>query len=424
MARAIEPSFSSLLRQQITRPSPIRQIMKMAERQNIVAMGLNPDDVISFGGGWVNHTAPEALRQAYVEITSDPAAFHKSGGYTATLGDWACREQLARFERHLFKVARLGAEHVAIGAGSTQLTHDLFRVLLDPGDTVLLMDPTYANYEGQIAFAAPEAKIARLQLLDHATWTYWPSADPGRAIADFHRAFDEHRPRLVLFGAPDNPTSQILPQPLVDAMRERTADAGAWLAVDYAYKCQFFAPPPAYYAWSPADHPHVIGIHSNSKWGRGLGRRLGWLTAAPAVVDAIERVQQCSLLCADTLAQMAMTRYLVNAIDDGTLAEYVARTNGLYREAARVTVAALDEHVGRPRLDPMGGLYTVVDVGSDADVFVPRALQATGVLVVPGGGFGPSLRHGVRISYGPLVMSPGTIHEGIARLGRWMRSGA
>ena len=48
-------------------------------------------------------------------------------------------------------------------------------------------------------------------------------------------------------------------------------------------------------------------------------------------------------------------------------------------------------------------MYTVVDIGTDADEFVPRALKATGVLVVPGGGFGPSLTNGVRISFGPLV---------------------
>jgi aspartate/methionine/tyrosine aminotransferase len=239
-------------------------------------------------------------------------------------------------------------------------------------------------------------------------------------IAEFERLFERHHPRLVLFGAPDNPTSQILPQSVVDAMQARTALSGAWLAIDFAYKCQFFCPSPAYYSWSPADHPNVVAIHSNSKWGRGLGRRLGWITATPALVDAIERVQQCSLLCPDTLSQMTMTRYLTRAIDDGSLRAYVERANDLYREAARVTLAAIDEHIRRPRLEPMGGLYTVVDIGGDADAFVPRALQATGVLVVPGGGFGPSLKTGVRISYGPLVMATDKIREGIARLARWM----
>jgi aspartate/methionine/tyrosine aminotransferase len=416
--------FSSVVTQQLSRPSPIRQIMKMAERQNIVAMGLDPADVISFGGGWVNHPAPEGLRQAYAAIAADPALFHKSGGYTATLGDTECREQLARFESYLFNVPRLGAEHVAIGAGSTQLTHDLFRALIDPGDTVLLLDPTYANYEGQIAFASPGAKVVRLRVVDPDTWEYLPVTQPDAVIARFHELFDRYSPRLVLFGAPDNPTSQILPQAVADAMLARTTDAGAWLAMDFAYKCQYFAEVPAYYSWSPADHPNVIGIYSNSKWGRGLGRRLGWVTAATRVIDALERVQQCSLLCADTLAQMAMTRYLCHAIDDGSLRSYVDEANAMYREAARVTVEAVDEHLHRPRLQPMGGLYTVVDVGTDAEAFVPQALQATGVLVVPGRGFGDSLANGVRVSFGPLVMSPDKIREGLARLGAWLTNRA
>jgi aminotransferase len=424
MSRVTVNPLSRLVQQQMAHPSPIRQIMKMAERQNILAMGLDPANVISFGGGWVNHAAPEGLRRAYEEIVGDPGAFHRSGAYTATLGDTDCREQLARFESHLFGVRKLGVEHIAIGAGSTQLTHDLFRTLLDPGDTVMLMDPTYANYEGQLAFAVPGATIVRLPLLEPATWSYLPSSDPQRAIERFHRLFDLHRPRLVIFGAPDNPTSQILPQVLVDAMQARTAEAGAWMAIDYAYQCQYFQAPPPYYSWSPADYPHVVGIHSNSKWGRGLGRRLGWIVAAPDVIEAMERVQQCSLLCADTLAQQAMTQYLRRAIDDGSLREYVAQTNNLYHSAARVTMTAVDQHLQRPRLEPMGALYTVVDVGSDAESFVPRALQATGVLVVPGGGFGPSLASGVRISYGPMVMTPAKIDEGLDRLGRWMRSGA
>jgi aspartate/methionine/tyrosine aminotransferase len=424
MERVTQAPLSALVLQQMAHPSPIRQIMKMAERQNILAMGLDPKDVISFGGGWVNHAAPEGLRQAYQEIASDPEAFHRSGGYTATLGDGDCREQLARFDAHLFGTPHLAAEHVAIGAGSTQLTHDLFRALLDPGDTVMLMDPTYANYEGQIAFAVPGARIVRLRLLDPRSWSYLPATDLTRAIDQFERDFDRWRPRLVLFGAPDNPTSQILPQALVEAMRARTAGAGAWLAIDFAYKCQYFETPPQYYSWSPADHPHVVGIHSNSKWGRGLGRRLGWLIASPDVVDAVERVQQASLLCPDTLSQHAMSRYVTRALADGSLRAYVARTNDLYREAARVTLAAIDEQLARPRLQPMGGLYTVVDIGTDAETFVPRALQATGVLVVPGRGFGESLDTGVRISYGPLVTSPSSIVEGMTRLGRWMRTSA
>lgn len=416
------PTLSALVRDQITRPSPIRQIMKMAERQNIIAMGLDPAQVISFGGGWVNHSAPDGFRQAYESVVADAELFHKSGGYTATLGDMECREQIARFEEHLFGVPRLTAENIAIGMGSTQLTHDLFRTLLDPGDTVMLLDPTYANYEGQLAFSVPGVNIVRLPVLDPRSWSYLPETDPAGMAREFTRLFDAYRPRLVLFGAPDNPTSQVVPQALAELMLARTAEAGAWLAIDFAYKCQYFQAPPPYYAWSPTDHPNVVGIHSNSKWARGLGRRLGWIEAHASVVDAIERVQQCSILCPDTLSQMAMARYVKTAIADGSLKKYVEHANALYKNAADVTLRAVDTHVQRPRLTPFGGLYTVVDIGANADEFVPQALKATGVLVVPGGGFGESLRNGVRISFGPLVRDTAKIEEGLARLGTWMRS--
>jgi aspartate/methionine/tyrosine aminotransferase len=416
MSPITAPALSSLVRAQLSSPSPIRQIMKMAERQNIIAMGLDPDLVISFGGGWVNHEAPEEFRQAYIDVASDPALFHKSGGYTATLGELECREQIAHFEAALFGVPRLGPEHVAIGMGSTQLTHDLFRTLVNPGDTVLLLDPTYANYEGQLAFAAPGVSIVRLRVIDPDTWAYLPLSDPDGVAREFARLFHLHRPRLVLFGAPDNPTSQIVPEALAQLMLERTVDAGAWLAIDFAYKCQYFAPVPAYYAWSPADHPNLVGIHSNSKWARGLGRRLGWVEAAPAVIEALERVQQCSILCPDTLEQMTMARYLKQAIPSGSLRRYVDDTNQLYRRAAEVTIDAVDRYLKRPRLEPAGGLYTVVDVGRDAERFVPEALKATGVLVVPGRGFGPSLTNGVRISFGPLVNDTKRIEAGLARL--------
>jgi len=212
MNTATGPALSALVRDQITRPSPIRQIMKMAERQNILAMGLDPSQVISFGGGWVNHSAPDEFRQAYASVVADEELFHKSGGYTATLGDMECREQIARFEEHIFGVPRLGAEHIAIGMGSTQLTHDLFRTLLDPGDTVMLLDPTYANYEGQLAFSVPGVKIVRLRVLDPATWSYLPESDPAGMAREFSRLFDLHRPRMVLLALRTIPPARSSPR--------------------------------------------------------------------------------------------------------------------------------------------------------------------------------------------------------------------
>lgn len=416
--------LSDLVQRHIDKPSPIRQIMKMAGRQNIIDLGLNPDAVISFGGGWVNHAAPDDMRAVYAEIAADEALFHASGAYSATLGTDECRQAIADFEAHLFGARGLTVANIAVGLGSTQLTHDLLRTILNPGDGILLFDPTYANYEGQLAFAVPGVRLGAVPVLDPATWSYLPQSDPDRVVDAIDRAWGEIRPRLVMFCAPDNPTSQIVPQAVVDAIMARAARDGAYVAIDFAYKCQYFVEPPPYYAWTPADHPNLIAIHSNSKWARGLGRRLGWIEAAPHVVDGLERVQQCSILCPDTLQQMTMARYIERAIARGTLRPYIEETNAAYRRAADVTLAAVDAHLGLPRLAPDGGLYTVVDVGRSADAFVREALADTGVLVIPGRGFGATLAHGVRISYGPLVGDPRRIGEGIERIGRWMQPGS
>ena len=68
---------SNLVEETLQGLSPIQTIMKMAEPRNIRAMGLRPEDVISFGGGWCNHKAPDRLQRIYIDIVSDEQIFHQ-----------------------------------------------------------------------------------------------------------------------------------------------------------------------------------------------------------------------------------------------------------------------------------------------------------------------------------------------------------
>jgi aspartate/methionine/tyrosine aminotransferase len=414
-----KPTLSKIVEEQIKKPSPIRQIMKMAERQNIINMGLDPDDVISFGGGWVNHAAPEKLRECYIQVCSDKEQFHKSGAYSATPGDSELRGLISEFERELFGLKGLSSNNIIIGQSSTQVTHDTFVCLADPGDTILLLDPTYANYPGQMEFALPNHKIVHLRVLDTETWTYLP--DVNHTIEDFKNLFSEHKPKMVLIPSPDNPSSKMIHPELLKTMLEITAEHGSFLVIDHAYKAQYFGDsPPKYFSWSPKYHENLVTLHSNSKWTRGLGRRLGWVEANENVIDGMERIQQCSILCPDSLHQMAMKVYLQKALEDGSLKRYVEEVRKSYEEAAKTTIEAIDQHLGMPRLEPDGGLYTVMKVGEDSDEFVLRVLKNTGVLFIPGKGFGKSLEKGVRISYGPWVDNIEKIKEGMERVGRYL----
>ena len=60
-------------------------------------------------------------------------------------------------------------------------------------------------------------------------------------------------------------------------------------------------------------------MRSNSKWCRSLGRRLGWVEAPKFVINAMESIQSSTILCPDTLHQMALTKFINDSIEDDTL---------------------------------------------------------------------------------------------------------
>jgi len=382
-------------------------------------MGLDPDDVVSFAGGWVNHRAPEGLRSEYAAVAADESLFHELGAYSPTRGLPRYRDALLAVDRHFYGTRALADEHLLVGGSSTQLTHTLFTTLLDPGDRVLLFDPSYANYGPQLGLGPEGVEIVWLPVLDREGWSFW--ADPERLLADLAEKLDRDRPRLLLFSTPNNPTSQVVPDAVFFSILEMTGSAGCFVAVDYAYRGQCFVQPePKQFAASPVDFPNLIRLHSNSKWCRGLGRRLGWIEAAPEVIDALEVVQQSTSLCPDSVHQFALAAYLQKALADGSLATYMEETRVSYRKAADFTAECIRKYLGMPCLQPQGGLYTVVDVGSDGDTFVRDVLEHTGVIFVPGRGFGPSLVSGVRVSFGPLVHDLERIEEGFRRVGEFL----
>ena len=69
--------------------------------------------------------------------------FHKSGAYPHPLGDVSFRAAIVEFEQHIYGIDSLDINQIGVGLGSTQLANVLFEMLLDPNDTVLLLDPTY-----------------------------------------------------------------------------------------------------------------------------------------------------------------------------------------------------------------------------------------------------------------------------------------
>ena len=397
--------------------SPIRRIMEMASPANLIKMGLDPNNVISFAGGWVNHQAPEELRQEYIDIAQNKALFHKTGAYSPSDGTAELKKALLDFNAEFFNKQTSKEENIIIGANSTQLTFSLFKVLLNPDDKLVLLDPAYANYPEQIQNAFNTKNIITFPVFDAEKWTF--AEDTDKLSADFEAFMEKEKPKLILFSSPDNPTGKMLPEAFVKKMLECALKNDCFVAIDFAYNTFIYVNEiPEYFSYSLNDYPNMIKIFSNSKWCRGLGRRLGWLEATENIIQAMKVVQQSVVLCPDTIHQMTLTNYINKGLKDGSLRAYIEQINEDYKSASEFLCYCIEKYLSPRYTVPEGGLYSVVDVGMDGDEFVANILKKTGVVFVPGGGFGNSLKNGIRISFGPLVYDKEKIEEGFRRVAK------
>ena len=396
------------------KPSPIKEIMNYSDPQHIRKFGINPEDLISFAGGWSNHNAPENLRKAYEHMLSDPERFHLSGGYSTSIGDREFRNAICKFEKHLYDID-LNEKQIAVGLGSTQLTNDLFTVLLDPGDTILLLDPSYCNYPAQLVNGIPDIEILRFSVIDEEKWEF--NAD--KKIEEFSDYILKNKPKVVMLVSPDNPTSKILSHEFVQATLNAVKEIGAYLIVDFAYKeLVYDGVFPKYFSWSPSEN--FISLRTNSKWCRSLGRRIGWVEAPEFIVEAMEFVQSSTILSPDKLHQMAFGKFINDSIEDGSLDVYIQNTRKLYKNAAEKTAELIRKYLDFPIIEPDGGLYIFMDVKTNSAKFVENILTKTGVLFIPGWGFGRTGTNAVRLSFGPLVGEIDKIEQGIIKIAKYL----
>ena len=395
--------------------SPIKEIMNYGDPEHIRKFGINPEDLISFAGGWSNHKAPENLRKAYESIISDTEKFHSSGAYSTSIGDREFRNTICKFENYLYEM-ELDEKQIAVGLGSTQLTNDLFSVLLDPGDKILLLDPSYCNYQAQLVNVIPDIEIKHFSVIDEEKWEF--NAD--NKIEEFSNYILQNKPKIVMLVSPDNPTSKILSQEFVQAALDAVKEIDSYLIMDFAYKELVYNNVyPEYFSWSPSDN--FISLRTNSKWCRSLGRRIGWIEAPEDVVEAMEFVQSSTILSPDKLHQMAFGKFINESIEDGSLNIYLEKTRKLYKNAAEKTVEIIKKHLDFPVIQPDGGLYVFMDVKTNSAKFVETILRNTGVLVIPGWGFGRTGTNAVRVSFGPLVDKIDKIEQGIMKISKYLK---
>ncbi|MFI9173975.1 pyridoxal phosphate-dependent aminotransferase [Streptomyces lincolnensis] len=363
-----------------------------AEGHHVVRLNLGEPD---FG-------APPAVREAMREVMDG-----RPMAYTAALGLPALREAIARFYADQHDV-EVDPARVVVTAGASAALVLATAALVDPGDQVLIADPSYpCNRQIVESFGArvglvPTTAATRFQLDTASVRAHWTDETRGLMIA-----------------TPSNPTGTSVPADELAALCELAGERGAWRIVDEIYlnlgdHDGGGRPPRSALSYDP----DAVVINSFSKYFGMTGWRLGWCVVPEVLVPAMERLAQNYFLCASTPAQHAALSCFT--------AESLAVCEARRVEFGERRALVLDglERVGLPvPVPPDGAFYVYFDVsgtGLTSWEFCERALREAHVALTPGRDFGVGTAEShVRLSY---AASAGDLREGIARLGKFLGS--
>ncbi len=356
--------------------------------------------VIRLNLGEPDFGAPPAVRAELARVATEAAL-----PYTGALGLPALREAIAGFYAQAHGL-HIGAERIVVTAGASAALLLLTAALVDAGDEVLVGDPSYpCNRQFLAGFGAkvrlvPTDAASRFQLDLAAVQRHWSA-----------------RTRGLMIATPSNPTGTSVPPAELAAICAWAKAHGAWRIIDEIYLNLADAqsdgtPAPSVLA---ADDGACV-INSFSKYFGMTGWRLGWAVVPPALVPAMERLAQNYYICAPTPSQLAALACFTPegiAVCEDRQREFQARR--------QLVLQGLADMGLRVPVPPDGAFYVYIDFGPtglDAMTFCQRALQEAHVALTPGLDFGQAGggTH-VRLSY---AASRADLHEGLARLGRWL----
>jgi 2-aminoadipate transaminase len=372
--------------------SPVREILALTARPG----------VISFAGGL---PAPElfdasGLRDAFAAALADPSA-GRSLQYSTTEGDPDLRAAIA--SRLTARGLPTGPDDVLVTSGSQQALTLAAAALIEPGDRVLVEEPSYLA--ALQAFALAGAEVVPVACDDDGL-------DPDAVAV----AAATHRARL-LYTIPTfhNPTGRTLPLERRRALAGVAARTGLWLLEDDPYgELRYGGEPLPSLATLPGAEDRTLALSTLSKVA-APGLRIGWVRTPAALRRALVVAKQAADLHSSTVDQAAAARWLAAVDLDAHIgvlrAEYGRRRDALLDGLA----AALPP--GSTHNRPEGGMFVWARLpdGWDAEALLTRAL-ARDVAFVPGYPFfaGDPDRATLRFSF--TTHPPAEIADGLARL--------
>ena len=371
------------------KPSGIRKFFDIvSEREDVISLGVGEPDFIT---PWdIREAGIQTIKKGYTQ-------------YTSNKGLLSLRQEIVGYLKDSYKV-EFSSDNTMITVGASEAIDLALRATINPGDEVLIPDPSYVSYKPCV------------ELNGGVAVPVCCSGENGFKLTkeNLQKAITK-KSKILIFPYPNNPTGGIMEKEFIEEIIPVILENDLLVISDEIYAELTYGTPHVSIASFPIMKDRVVLISGFSKAFAMTGWRVGYVCAPKAVLDTMLKIHQYSIICAPIFSQYAALEGLKKGKQNRFLdvkemcAEYDKRRKFMHK-------TFLD--MGLKCFEPKGSFYifpSVKETGLTGEEFATRLLEQEKVAVVPGDAFGEFGKYYVRCSYAYSMQNLVKATERIAR---------
>lgn len=337
------------------------------------------DDVISLSVGEPDFDTPWHIRDEGIYSLEKGRTF-----YTSNAGLKELKEEIALYLKRKQGVEYHPQDEIFVTVGGSEAIDVAMRAMLNPGEEVLIPQPSYVSYEPCAILADGVPVIIELKAENEFRLT----------AKELEEAITE-KTKILVLPFPNNPTGAIMERKDLEEIAEVIIKHDIFVISDEIYAELTYKEKHVSIVEIPGMQERTILINGFSKAFAMTGWRLGYACGPKEIIAQMLKIHQFAIMCAPTTSQYAAIEALRNGDED------VAEMKEAYNQRRRYLMHAFRE-MNLPCFEPFGAFYVfpcIKEFGMTSDEFATRFLKEEKVAVVPGTAFGGCGEGFLRISY-------------------------
>ena len=355
-------------------------------------------DAISLGVGEPDFDTPWHIREEGIYSLEKGRTF-----YTSNAGLKELKTEICSYLSRRFEVIYDPDHEVMVTVGGSEAIDIALRAMLNPGDEVLVPQPSYVSYVPCTILANGVPVIIDLEAKDQFKLTK-------------EKLLEKITPKtkVLILPFPNNPTGAVMDARELKEIADIVIEKDLFVISDEIYAELTYGGDHSTIAAFPGMKDRTVLINGFSKSYAMTGWRLGYAAAPRMILEQMLKIHQFAIMCAPTTSQYAA----VAALRDGDKDVAVMRES--YDQRRRYLMHAFQE-MGLECFEPNGAFYTfpcIKRFGMTSDEFATRLLMEEKVAVVPGTAFGDCGEGYLRISY---AYSLKNLKEALSRMERFIK---